>query len=125
MRARRPGWSTSWDRLELHGGVRRRRLVGRVIGFRLTEWELDDDARAAPGCAFRARTSAVQRHELAYDGESDAAAASRGFRFAIEADVRLPDTLPIVVRNAGPLIFDPDASAFSNDLGSNQDDLTR
>src|SRR6185312_7106719 len=123
MCARRPGWSTSWDRLELHGGVSRRRLVMRVVGFRLRERELDDDARATARRAFRARASAVQSDELAHDRESDAAAAGRGLRFAIQPDVRLPDTLAIVVRNAGALILDPDAHALSDDLRADGDHL--
>ena len=84
-----------------------------------------DDPRAAARRAFGARAAAVQRHELANDGKSNAAAAGRRFGVAIESDVRLPDALPIVVRNPGALILDPDARTVAGDLRADGDRLPR
>src|SRR5689334_21237802 len=87
--------------------------------------QLEEHARTAAWCSFGANAAPVHRDELSHDREPDPAAARRRLGFAIEPDVRLPDALPLLVRNAGTLILDVDARAIADDLRADGDRLSR
>src|SRR5215218_257701 len=96
--------------------------LGRRGGCRR---DLDEEYRAAGGPRSDAAPPTMQRHELAHDGEPNAAPRERCTVAVAESHERFPDVLATLLGNSRTLVLDEDARPRSGQVDGYSHRLAR